>query len=268
MKTPHECTGQWFDPQTLTNEAYHAMPGLSSSDLKIIAGHSPAHYQERKKKQSEPTAAMQRGTLVHTAALEPDSYAKHAKVSPKFNKSTKAGKEAYKAFQDSLKAGDYMVDPDLHEAVMGMAGSIRKACGDLFTGYSEYSGIINSKNEGVRVKIRPDHIAGNTIIDIKTTTDARPREFMWSVRKYMYHLSAAYYMDFAWPLGFDIDRFIWAAVESTPPYACALYQAGPGMIAQGRQMYEDAIRQYKTCELSGEWPGYEESIIPIDFPEA
>src|SRR5512135_1063816 len=50
--------------------AYHAAPGLSKSDLDLIA-RSPAHW---KYGQREETLAMRLGTAVHAAVLEPNQW--------------------------------------------------------------------------------------------------------------------------------------------------------------------------------------------------
>ena len=56
----------------LSNRDYHAHPAISKSGLDLIS-RSPAHYRYRAPK--EPSRAMEIGTAIHTALLEPDRYA-------------------------------------------------------------------------------------------------------------------------------------------------------------------------------------------------
>ncbi|HXK56535.1 MAG TPA: hypothetical protein PLZ16_07810, partial [Gammaproteobacteria bacterium] len=54
----------WY--RDLSNEAYHGSFGYSSSGLKILIEHTPAHLQYSLAHRSEPTANMALGTAVHT----------------------------------------------------------------------------------------------------------------------------------------------------------------------------------------------------------
>src|SRR3546814_1967815 len=63
----------------ISNDDYHAGPGISKSHLDSIApelGQAPLHYWHKyvnpERERAEPTAAMVLGTAIHTAILEPD----------------------------------------------------------------------------------------------------------------------------------------------------------------------------------------------------
>ena len=57
----------------MPNDAYHSYPeGISSTGLKAVL-RSPAHYKFQAAR--TPSRAMEIGTAIHTALLEPDRFA-------------------------------------------------------------------------------------------------------------------------------------------------------------------------------------------------
>lgn len=71
-----------YQPEQLNNETYHALEAVSKSDLDKI-NRSPAHYKYAKENPTPPTPAMERGTAVHMAVLEPDEFRRH--YAPEFD---------------------------------------------------------------------------------------------------------------------------------------------------------------------------------------
>ena len=69
----------------ISNAAYHAGDGISKSGLDLIA-RSPLHYfakyRSPDRERDEPTEAMKLGTAVHSAVLEPESFASDYIVVP------------------------------------------------------------------------------------------------------------------------------------------------------------------------------------------
>lgn len=87
--------GVYFD---ISNEDYHAGPGISKSQLDDIAI-SPAIYQWRRHApvDAEKTAALDLGTALHCLLLEPDEFSKRFEIAPEVNRRTTAGKEKEKS---------------------------------------------------------------------------------------------------------------------------------------------------------------------------
>src|SRR5690349_7675909 len=86
----------------LGDDAYHDHPAVGSSHLKSIA-RSPAHYWSEWLDPSRPprtdTPAKWLGKAVHAAILEPERFKSDYVVGPRFDRRTKAGKEAAAAFE-------------------------------------------------------------------------------------------------------------------------------------------------------------------------
>ena len=71
-----------------------------------------------------PTPAMQRGTALHTAVLEPETWADVVAVQPRLDRRTKAGKAAAAEFEQAA-AGRVVLSADDAEEVALMADGVR-----------------------------------------------------------------------------------------------------------------------------------------------
>jgi len=91
------------------------------------------------------------------------------------------------------------------------------------------------------------------IVDIKTTDDASPRGFAYSVRKYRYHVQAAMYLDGVMATGTKPEAFILIAIEKAPPYLCAVYYLTDSDIEAGREAYKQDVETYRRCMSLNDW---------------
>ena len=264
-------TGLRFD---LSNEAYHAGPGISKSSLDAVAK-SPAHYFARyldeNRPEREPTAAMIAGTLAHCAVLEPEEFVIRYAVGPDVSKATKE----WKAFEASLADGRQAIKPDQFKQAFAQSTSVRSIpdIADLLSkGFAEVSAYWHDEETGILCKCRPDWVSpcddGSVIlVDLKTTTDASPREFSRSIAKWRYHVQAAWYADgYAKASGLTVRGFVFAAVETDFPHLPAAYMLDDESIDQGRTDYRRNLETYAECLACGIWPGYEKEIQLTRIP--
>jgi len=260
--------------KNLSNEEYHAGPGVSSSDLKEIA-RSPAHYLAYKAAPHEPTTAMILGSAFHTAVLEPGEFNSRYCVAPKVDRRTTLGKEVWATFQYE-SSGKEIVTAEILTAAQGMAQSVaaHPLARSLVTGGTAEQSIYwePSVVEGVLSKCRPDFVKDLTdgryvITDLKSTEDARPAAFERSAWNFRYHVQSAYYWDGCTEaFGHAPDAFIFVVVEKVPPYAVAVYEASMEMLNAGREEYFRNLRVYKDCLDSGSWPAYPVEITKLMPP--
>ena len=264
-------TGLRFD---LSNEAYHAGPGISKSSLDAVAK-SPAHYFARyldeNRPEREPTAAMIAGTLAHCAVLEPEEFVIRYAVGPDVSKATKE----WKAFEASLADGRQAIKPDQFKQAFAQSTSVRSIpdIADLLSkGFAEVSAYWHDEETGILCKCRPDWVhpcddGSVIIVDLKTTTDASPREFSRSIAKWRYHVQAAWYADgYAKASGLTVRGFVFAAVETDFPHLPAAYMLDDDSIDQGRTDYRRNLETYAECLACGIWPGYEKEIQLTRIP--
>jgi exodeoxyribonuclease VIII len=237
------------------NDAYHAGPGISSTGLKKIL-ESPAHYQAHKNSPQKKTTALVTGNLIHLATLEPELFKNSTVVSPKYGKS-KADLAEKEAFYAANKDKEIISAKD-HKAILDIALTIRKnkLAAKLLSGeFTEISVYWNDEKTGVLCKARADHINGDTIIDLKSTTNASPRAFQYHVEDYQYHISAAHYLT-GFKTVLPVELFAWLAVEKSSPYGCRFYAADSQTIETGLAECARALEIYAECLAKNKWPGY------------
>lgn len=257
----------------LPGDQYHSGPGISNSGLGLIA-RSPLHYWSKyldpNREPEEPTPALELGTAVHCAILEPEEFSKRYKVAPDVDRRTKAGKELYEAFLAELGDAKAISEKDFRRCQM-MAESMHRhdAAEIIFAGgKAEVSIFWEDEETGVLCKIRPDWLMhrSTSIFDLKTTEDASPRSFERSIMNYGYFRQAAFYLDGARAAGLEVDAFLFGAIEKSAPFASAIYYAEGTMIEAGRAEYRRHLRTYAECLERDRWPGYPSEIVPIGLP--
>jgi len=261
----------------MTNAEYHARSELGSSQLKQVL-RSPAHYWQANlapdRPPNEPSPAMQFGTLVHAAILEPDTLPAVARVIPNDapDKRSKDGKAWWADFE--RETGERLLFTEERYAHALTISSIIRAdpaCANLLADCDfEISGFWTERESGVQCKFRPDAIKKDRsiIVDVKTTIDASKDSFSKSIANYRYDVSAAHYIDGSLE-AFDSmpHSFIFLAIEPEPPFAYALWRADTDVIAKGQHDRMRALRRVAECQSSGEWPAYEPGIWPISLPK-
>src|SRR5690606_3844366 len=106
------------------------------------------------------------------------------------------------------------------------------------------------------------------ISDLKTTRDVSPGLFATDAAKMMYHMQMAYYKDgVEQVLGQQVEAVALIALEKKAPYNVAVYWLDDEDIDKGRQWYEFALRTYKRCVESGQWPGKQGSGQMLKLPK-
>ncbi|HYQ90596.1 MAG TPA: PD-(D/E)XK nuclease-like domain-containing protein, partial [Candidatus Competibacteraceae bacterium] len=206
--------------------AYHAAPGLSKSDLDLIA-RSPAHWKYGPR---EETAAMRLGAAVHAAVLEPEQWERrYAGATNRRRPDPDANADAV-----TLTAAEWETCQRIRDAVWN-----HPTCRDLFSaGYAEQSAWWFDPETGLLCKCRPDWSRPGLLLDLKTATDASPAGFARAVERYRYHVQAAYALD-GWPQagGNAADQFLFIVVEKAPPYAIGLYELSSTLLDTARTRY-------------------------------
>ena len=119
-----------------------------------------------------PTAAMLFGTLVHSMVLEPESVDALYLASPRFDRRTKAGKEALAEFEAQAE-GKVVVDMDTFQRAQRTAEAVltHPTAGPLFKGGNAEI-TARWEQHGLPCKARVDYYQGRSIVDLKTTQDA------------------------------------------------------------------------------------------------
>ena len=246
----------------MPNEVYHSWPdGISCSGLKLVQ-RSPAHYRFQSKR--EPSRAMEIGTAIHTALLEPDRFAEeYVLLRDVKDRRASEYKQAVKVHGSErvLVASEADNVIGMQEAVLsnpGMGGRLTSE------GWRELSLFVREPTTGVLVRVRYDLLTAKGIaVDVKKCQDARPDEFSKTIFNYGYDMQAALYSDaFEWATGDQLEAFEFAAVEEKMPHGHKLYRPCETTLQEGRRQYLEALQTFSQCEDSNVWPS-----IECDGPE-
>ena len=245
---------------------YHAHPARSKSYLWKLYSSTPAYAEYS---ESETTSAMDLGTAVHIAALEPERFATDVIRGPDDRRGNK--------WKDALEEGDaygklVLTSGDYDKSIrMGDAARKLPIVRQLSESQLLYeaSGFWTDPETGIECRCRPDIYspAFELMADLKTTTDAAA--FTWAKRAadMGYHAQEAWYTD-GWEAagGGLVDGFVFIAIESDYPHMSAAYELTPSAVAEGRLVMAKALTTFKNCRESGLFPGYPEAVQELDIP--
>lgn len=247
----------------LEASTYHHSEGVSKSMLDRLA-RSPAHLRFGEDKETLP---MELGTALHTAALEPETFEARYYRGADVRRGTKAWEalEAEAGKRIVLKPADWETCMRVRDALHG-----HFAAGGLLQGAeAEVSMYWEDDATSLLCRARPDAIRPDlpVLLDLKSTTDARPGPFARRVNEGRYHVQAAYYMDgYACLTGEPVEAFIFIVFEPAPPYAVRCYELPPRALERGRALYRRDLNRYAECYRDNWWPAYPDYIETIDLP--
>ena len=261
---------------------YLALPFMSASRLEHLR-RSPLQYRHSLTTEEEPTAALDRGTALHLAVLEPQLFEGHYVVLGQcegrkkdlercsYQGSVYRDGRSFCKTHDPDKGAD--PDPDIevlpekdYNAVLGMRDAIRAhgRARSLFEGRGQFETtiIFDDPETHVRCKMRPDRLVDRAgmLIDIKSSRDASPLAFPGLAEKLDYFRKLALYrrglLAIRWPLK-DIAVL---AIEPEAPFDLAPY-----LVEDLRDLdsadteISRLLRLYCMCKESDSWPGYASS---------
>lgn len=260
----------------MPEKLYRAADGVSKSTLFEMDGKTDLAFEQFLKDGKKETAAMQFGTMIHCAVLEPEHFNDRFTVAPDLNKNTKE----YKAFKEAL--GDKKpIDSDDKERIDAMVKSIKSKSlsSAILSGKHEKSFFWIDKETDLLCKCRPDsiHLNAGIIADLKSADDISPDEWIKKAYDLGYHVQAAFYLDGVKAaieqsgntLGLQNvpDKFVFVAAESKAPYQVANYDFPDFFIDEGRKTYKRLLWRYKNyvaSKIKGNKPTtYPSSIITI-----
>lgn len=255
---------------TLPAEQYHAMKDVLSNSMLSQFLISPAHLQAYLRNGIDTTPAMELGSLIHTCVLEPECLDKEYVVAPKFDKRTKEGKAGSEAFQ-AANVGKKMIDQETYERVSKIIESVYShdaASAFLQSGKPEGCLFWTDEKTGVKCRARLDYYRKDqaSLVDVKTTVDARANAFQKSVAVYGYHRQLAFYARGLKANGLPVDRHILIAVEKDDPFGVMVYEMDPTSLIHADAEIDYAFEQYAECLKTGLWPSYTNEIQQLSLP--
>lgn len=229
-----------------TNESYHSKIGISASGLKIISDKSVFHFLNKSFKRS---AAMDRGTAVHEALLEPENFWKNYHVMPKIDGRTKEGKKE-KIRQEVLAKNKILLSQEDFIIIDNIMKQVKK--NDLAKKY--LIGIVEQshyfKYGGVDCRCRPDCFdpVEGWISDVKTIREINSKSITNEIRSRQYDLQAVAYSEW---LNIPVTNFTFIFVETAPPYSVEVVALSEQEIKRGEYRFKKAFEDWKFYKETG-----------------
>lgn len=249
----------------ISNDAYHAGPGVSKTGLWTIYTQSPAHYRFGVREEKNHFDV---GTAIDNAILEPEKFAAEVMKGPddrRGNKWKDAEAEATNTGRLLLTSGDYELVETIRDAVH--ADSWINSIITSSKAVVQQSAYALDPATGMLVRCRPDLRRPdlNLKVDLKSARSAHPAEFARAVINYGYHAQEAHYTDTWAAAGGGDEAFAFLVVEKKPPYAFAVYELPPSIVEEGRVAMRKALDVYAECERSGVWPAFGGGVQELAF---
>ena len=241
----------------LTNEAYHAQPEISSSDVKAVAAKSLLHWKNKIYKSS---AAFDLGTAVHAMLLEPEK-----DLIVRGPEDRRGNKWKDLKLASDLDGKLLLTESDFDLAQAMAAAVLNHNAASAFFQYkdmiAEGSFFVEDPQTGVKLKCRPDGFIPSIgmLFDVKTTQDASPNGFPRDLRKYGYDLQAAFYRRvMRLHTGGDSMEFYFICVEKEAPHAVCVHTLADEYILQADVKVTQVLHEIANAEAGGDyqtgWP--------------
>jgi hypothetical protein len=250
---------------------YRREEGVNQSSLKKILD-SPAHYKAAISTRFLPTPAMEMGTALHCLVLDgQDAFdAQYIKKPADIKLNTKEGRD-WKEAAGRKKVLTVGGKDDPWGAVNGMAEALRglswfDPSQQDYIKHNEVSIYWDWEQVACKARLDRIHPDESIVIDLKTTDSVDPELFQKKVVGLGYDFQARFYANAAEEAFGKPFRFIFVAVERKPPFSVGLFEASEEMMAESNAKCISALRTYKACTESGEWPNREPVLRRLDYP--
>lgn len=254
-------------------EVYHRkeLGVVNCGALKELAK-TPKHYRAwLSATEQHETPALLFGRALHALVLEPDLFAREWAQQPEFGDlRTKAGKERRDDWL-SMHRGVTAVSADDWQRLQAMRDAVmaHPIAGKFFTGgRAETTTVWTDPRTGLLCKARQDYRRDDLRMlgDLKSTEDASPKGFAKSIVNFRYHVQHAHYTDGDRVLIGEAPRFLFCAVEKTPPYAVGVYMLDADAEGRGHELRDREMDTLNSCLETDEWPSYPEVVNTLSLP--
>lgn len=272
----------------LSMEDYLALPYMSASRLEILR-RSPKQLQHALGEPPKSSPALERGTALHLAVLEPLTFDGHYVALGQCEGTKKDGDRCtyqgsyYRDGQSFCKTHDPAkgepMDPEIHvlaadelDRVHGMRDAIlaHRRAASLFEGNGlfEATVIFDDPETGVRCKVRPDRLVerAGMLVDLKTTRDATHHFFAGDAERRGYFRKLALYRRALRTVGWPYGMAAVLAVESEAPHDLIPYLAQESDLDAADTELSRLLEVYRRCAAEDVWPGYTEEFRTLFRP--
>ena len=282
---------KYFTPgryQDIPRSLYDAIPAMNATTIKAMETQSPAHARWAQEEE-ETSDALLFGEGFHCATLEPIEFPKRFVLWPDQKQGEtpkkktdpqpiggRRGTKAFDAFCTSHLPRKVIREKD-YNAIQAMAEQLHShpAMQPILARrpfYREVTLIWIDPHTGMLCKARADVLIDDehpTLLDYKTTANAKPALFGTQVYNYGYDIGAAHYCMGQKELSPEkpLPNMIIPAIEKAPPYKPVIYRVAIETMRLGWMRTRSGMDRYAECLRTDRWPGYgDDKIIDINAP--
>jgi hypothetical protein len=255
------------------DETYYAIKNrLSASGLKSL-NDCPLAYKRYAESGIETTIHIEKGKLVHSLLLEPETvkdlytFLPTDKLPfPDKNFQTKANREYRDEFMEQNKDKIVLPNEEDYKRIIYTCKKINqdKDVKRLLKGTEREVGLLwENFQTGVKMKGKPDAFkfypngkAKNYILDVKKLRDISPKALRKDIYDRFYHSQQAIYGEGLLENDYGVidDYYILAVHEQSTDFA--IYKIND-LIEEGYEQFIRLATLYKNCQEANQWPGYE-----------
>lgn len=244
----------------LPSHLYHACQAFSSHYMQALF-RCPAWAKWCLEHPPEDKPAYRVGRAIHSAVLGVD-WDQYVRL-PDLNLRSNAGREEREWYQQTYGA-EFCLPPDEYDLAQAISSRLwnhpeAKKCLSACE-YQELS--LFWEEAGVLSKARLDCVSleAGVAFDLKSTTDASEKAFLAECRERHYDWQACHYLEGCKACNLPISRWMWIAVEKSPPHLVGIYALGTKTLEeQSRPARQAALELLRSCLASGVWPDYSEN---------
>ena len=250
---------------SMPNEAYHATHHLSKSRLDLF-NRSPAHLHCAAPR--NPTRAMEIGTAIHTAILEPERFKSEYQLltdTPDRRQAAYKAAVAVHGTERVLVATEAAKVAGMQETALAHQPYLEQYQNQPHHVELSFFGICTET--GLPIKCRFDLLteAGHAL-DLKKTQDIRPDPISRTLLAYRYHVQHAFYSHvYQCVTGQPLQSFRFFFIEEEAPHACQIANLCEETKAIGQQdMLADLVAYAADPEpTAGIWNPDTIASLPV-----
>jgi hypothetical protein len=216
---------------------------ISSSMVKRALQGSKKQF-DYSMEQTLESEALLVGSAFHAMMLEPDVFKKDYAFEPAMDRRTKAGKEYILEWQEENKHVANHIPGKYETMLLDMQESLlnHPRYKELVKEEGEREVIKLFTLEEAKCKAKVDYYnpEDNYIVDIKTCNSVKIDDIIESIKKYLYGVQAAFYLD-----GLKAHKFYFIFIEKRAPYDIVFIDFVSGL-EDGRNAYRAGIKNIET----------------------
>ncbi len=246
---------------------YNEIAAVNFSTLKHLEK-GPLHYKAALARKFKQTAAMAKGSMIHTLVLEPEQFDVRYCINDQSRNSN-----AFKALAAlEADAGRTVVkSKDVAEARLVADSVLSNPDAMRLLANAKFEQTLTWNMEGFDCKGRADalRVTGTKpiLVDLKTTTDPQPWHFGKQVYDMRYHAQMAFYAAGMMAVyGIDYPDVYIIAVGNTEPYECVVYKLPLEVMDAGEQMYMGWMDTLERCRKDDSYKSSYAGIKELRLP--